>query len=79
MVYETTTKLNCEQVKKKAQQYFGGNLGLKEKENNGNCLNFEGGGGHVNVTCYSKEDEPVTVELETREWDIKVKSFMKKL
>ncbi|MFW5855924.1 MAG: hypothetical protein ACOC4G_13210 [Bacillota bacterium] len=79
MVYETTTKLNCEQVKKKAQQYFGKENGLEEKENSGNCLNFEGGGGHVNVTCCPEEDGPVTVELETREWDRQVKSFMKNL
>lgn len=79
MVYETTTKLDCDQIKKKAQDYFGGNLGLEEKGNNDNCLNFVGGGGHVNVSCCAEEDGTSTVELETREWDIKVKSFLKKL
>ncbi|MFW5980893.1 MAG: hypothetical protein ACOCRB_02595 [Halanaerobiaceae bacterium] len=79
MVYETKTKLDCDKVKEKVKQYFGAGLGLELKEKSENCLNFEGSGGFVNITCCSDDEDTNTVELQTREWDRKVKTFMKKI
>ncbi|MFW5976612.1 MAG: hypothetical protein ACOCQS_01560 [Bacillota bacterium] len=78
MVYETNTKLNCEEINEKALNFFGYSLGLETTDKNENCLNFEGGGGFVNIICCTDEDNN-RVELTTREWDRKVKSFMKKI
>jgi hypothetical protein len=39
-----------------------------------------GGGGHVILTVQAAEDgQPVSVEIETREWDIQVEDFMARL
>ncbi len=79
MVYETTTKLNWEKVKKKAIDHFGKELGLTEVKNEGTCLDFEGGGGFVNIYFCIQENDEKKVELTTREWDRQVKSFMGKI
>ena len=80
MRYETSTNLEWEEVKEKAVSFFESGLGLKETEASENCLNFEGGGGYVYITsCLEEDDGDRRVELETREWDRKVKSFMKKI
>jgi len=48
-----------------------------ESDNNESCLIFEGGGGYVKITSCIEEDDTRNVEVETREWDRRIKSFMK--
>ena len=79
MRYEVSTDKDWDQVKEKAFSLFGAGLGLEETEDSENCLNFKGGGGYVYITSCLGEDGKRKVELETREWDRKVKSFMKKI
>ena len=79
MRFEVNTKRNCEEVMEKTEQFFGIGLGLDKDDSSDECLYFVGGGGYVNVTCCEQEDGTNTVELETREWDRKVKLFMKKI
>ena len=79
MRYEVKTNLEWEEVKEKALSFFEAGLGLEETEDSENCLNFKGGGGYVYITSCVEEEGGRKVELETREWDRKVKSFMKKI
>ena len=74
--YMVKTKLSPEEAIEKAVAYFGEEgLGLEITSRNDNCVNFRGGGGHVDIiTCSGEKTE---VELETREWDYHVRGFMK--
>jgi hypothetical protein len=77
--YSVETKKSPEAVIRKAVDYFGEEgLGLSVGTENPCCITFEGGGGHVSVAA-SQEEGKTTVELETREWDYHVKTFMRQV
>ncbi|MGD8245567.1 MAG: hypothetical protein PVG25_14210 [Anaerolineae bacterium] len=74
--YSFETKTSPEEVIQRAVAYFGeGGLGLTISAEDTCCVTFQGGGGHISVAAVHGENE-TTVELETREWDYQVKSFM---
>lgn len=76
---ELKTKLNPEEVVKRAIEFFGPEgYGLEIKEQSENCVYFEGGGGGVEVTASIKDNE-ISVELQSREWDFQVKEFIDKI
>ena len=78
--YGKETKLETEEVLRRAEQFFGtGGLGMKVVERTGCCLSFEGSGGHVTVSAARCKPDRTEVDLETREWDYQVKRFMEKL
>jgi hypothetical protein len=57
-----------------AISFFGVELDLELQSQGLGTLHFVGGGGHVTLTV--KDEAPVSVELETREWDAQVEEFM---
>jgi hypothetical protein len=76
---EVKTKLSPEEVLDRVKRSFGeGGLGLHLKDENPQCLTFEGGGGYVNATVCEEEGE-TKVDLVTQEWDYHVKEFASKL
>lgn len=77
MVYEKKSKLDCSKVFEKADNFFKEELGLTESKEK-DCVSYHGGGGHVKLSC-CEEDHKNVVEIETREWDRKVKKFLKKI
>jgi len=77
MVYEKKSKISCEEVFNKADNFFEQELGLK-RDKKEDCSSYTGGGGHVKISC-CKEDNKSVVEIETREWDRMVKKFLKKI
>lgn len=77
--YGKVSKLSPAQVLEMALQFFGpAGLGLKVVELGEGCMSFEGGGGHVFVQVY-EDGKGSQVELETREWDAKVREFIAKI
>ena len=77
--YSVQTRLSPEESIVRAVAYFGpGGLGLEVSDQAECCVTFRGGGGHVwaNATTEAKK---TTVELETREWDIQGREFMRKI
>jgi hypothetical protein len=78
--YGKETKLETEEVLRRAEEFFGtGGLGMKVVERNECCLSFEGSGGHVTVSAARCKPGTTEVDLETREWDYQVKRFMEEL
>lgn len=80
MRYSVETKLDADAVYERAEAYFGpeGN-GLEIIESTpGCCAHFETELGHVRVEIREGEKK-TTVELETREYDIQVRDFMRQL
>ncbi len=76
---EVKSKLNPEEVVKRAVNFFGPKgYGLEIKEQSESCAYFEGGGGGVEVTTCLKENQ-TSVELQSREWDFQVKEFIDKI
>lgn len=76
---EVKSKLNPEEVVKRAVNFFGPKgYGLEVKEQSESCAYFEGGGGGVEVTACKKENE-TSVELQSREWDFQIKEFIDKI
>lgn len=76
---ERKTKLTEDEVKQKTRHFFGKEgLGLELKEETGQCLTYEGGGGYVTVTLCS-EEKHTRVDLVTQEWDYQVKQFASSL
>jgi hypothetical protein len=76
---EVKTKLSQKEIMDRAKRYFGeGGLGLQLKDENPQCLNFEGGGGYVSATICEEEGE-TRVDLVTQEWDYPVKEFASKI
>ena len=74
------TRLEAKEVLRRAEEFFGtGGLGMKLVERSDSCLSFEGSGGHVTVSAARCKPDATEVDLETREWDYQVKSFMEKL
>jgi hypothetical protein len=74
MRYEVQTYMTPQEVMQAAISFFGVGLELELQSQGFDSLHFVGGGGHVTLTA--KDGEPVTVELETREWDAQVEEFM---
>lgn len=73
------TKLSPGEAITRAVQYFGkGGLGLEIESQCGDCVTFTGGGGSVGVVACPQE-KGTSVEIESREWDYQVKSFLDKL
>jgi len=73
------SKLSSEEAIKRAVAFFGPKgYGLTVKEQNPTCVNFEGGGGRVQVTACS-EEKGTSVEVESREWDYQAREFLRKI
>jgi hypothetical protein len=78
-VIEKQSKESAEKVIGKAVKFFAGSPpGLKIKSQDACCVEFEGGGGFVNVEVTVK-GKGSTVEIETREWDYWVAKFLTEL
>ena len=77
MRYGTETKLSTSEVLERAAEYFGeGGLGLEVTSRDNCCLSLEGGGGHVTITVTATEGNRTSVDVETRDWDYRVKEFI---
>ena len=77
--YSKESKLQPDEVLRRATDFFEAGLGLTVAERTECCLSFEGGGGHVTVSAARCEPGRTDVDLETREWDYQVKKFIGKL
>jgi hypothetical protein len=76
---ECKTALAPGDVLKALKRSFGKEgLGLELKEENPQCITFEGGGGYVTATL-CEEKGKTRVDLVTQEWDYQVKQFASKL
>jgi len=70
------TKLNPEEVVKRALNFFGpGGYGMEVKNEATGYVCLEGGGGLVEVIA-SAEAKGASVELVSREWDYQLKEFL---
>ncbi len=74
MRYEAQTYMTPTEVVEAAISFFGVELGLELQSQGPGTLHFVGGGGHVTLSV--REDNPASVEFETREWDAQVEEFM---
>jgi len=76
---ECKTSLAPGKVLEELKRSFGkGGLGLEVKEENPQCITFEGGGGYVTATL-CEEKGKTRVDLVTQEWDYQVKQFASKM
>jgi hypothetical protein len=76
---EMKTKLSQEETIQQLKKYFGkGGLGLEVTEETPQCINFEGGGGHV-IATICQEGDKTRIDLVTQEWDYQVKKFVSDL
>jgi len=76
---EGKTALPPTKVLEELKRSFGkGGLGLAVKEENPQCITFEGGGGYITANL-CEEKGKTRVELVTQEWDYQVKQFASKL
>jgi hypothetical protein len=76
---EIKTKLSAEEALRRLKKFFGeGGLGLSLAEETGQCLSFEGGGGHVTATL-CQEGATTRISLTTQEWDHQVREFASRL
>ena len=67
MNYSVTTKLAPEKVIEAAVKYFGeGGLGLEMTSQGPDCVTFQGGGGHVEVTACQKEMKEALIAIKTK-------------
>ena len=70
------TRLTPEEVIEKAARFFGSaGQGLAEKERSMCCISFEGGGGYVTVSVADGDGRRM-VDVESREFEYQIKSFM---
>ncbi|MGB4864181.1 MAG: hypothetical protein WBO97_17125 [Tepidiformaceae bacterium] len=75
--YSKTVNESPAKVLERAVSYFGPEgLGLSSRGIEDDCANFEGGGGHVAISA-CENDGKTDIELETQEWDIQVREFLK--
>jgi len=73
---EVKTKLSQRETIQQLKNYFGkGGLGLEIAEETPQCINFEGGGGHV-IATVCQEGDKTRIDLVTQEWDYQVKKFV---
>ncbi|RPJ32318.1 MAG: hypothetical protein EHM35_11560 [Planctomycetaceae bacterium] len=77
MRYEVQTYMSPQEVMEMAISFFGVGLDLELQGQGLGSLHFVGGGGHVTLTM--RDEDPVSVELETREWDAQVEEFMARI
>jgi hypothetical protein len=77
MRYEVRTYMTSAEVTQAAIEFFGVDLALELQSQAFDALHFVGGGGHVTLTL--KDEDPLTAELETREWDAQVEEFMQRI
>jgi hypothetical protein len=77
MRYEVQTYMSPQEVMEMAISFFGVGLDLELQGQGFGSLHFVGGGGHVTLTM--RDEDPVSVELETREWDAQVEEFMARI
>jgi hypothetical protein len=77
MRYEVQTYMTPQEAIESAIAFFGVDLDLELQSQAFDALHFVGGGGHVTLTL--QDEDPVTVELETREWDAQVEEFMTRI
>jgi hypothetical protein len=77
MRYEVQTYMTPQEVIETAISFFGVGLDLELQSQAFGALQFVGGGGYVTVTM--RDEDPVSVELETREWDAQVEAFMARI
>jgi hypothetical protein len=77
MRYQVQTYMTPQEVMDAAIVFFGVDLGLELQSQSFDALHFVGGGGHVTMTL--KDEDPVSAELETREWDAQVEEFMDRI
>lgn len=77
MLYETTTTLDATEALVHVETFFAGEYGLDMLTRSGREIAFQGGGGHVVARIV--REHPTTLELETREWDAAVRSFLAQL
>ena len=76
---EATTKLTPEEAIKRAKKFFGPEgYGLTVKEVAECCVQFEGGGGGLEISAVPK-GKGASLDFESREWDFQVKEFIRKL
>ncbi|MBI2909023.1 MAG: hypothetical protein HYX92_15375 [Chloroflexi bacterium] len=76
---ETRTKMTPEAATQAAVSFFGPEgLGLTVRDRRERCVQFEGGGGLVEVsTC--EDGKATKVEVTSQEWDAEVKEFVRKI
>jgi hypothetical protein len=74
MRYDVQTYMTPQEVVEAAISFFGVDQALELQSQGFGSLHFVGGGGHVTLSV--KDEDPVTVELETQEWDAQVEEFM---
>jgi len=74
MRYETQTYMTPKEVLESAVAFFEADLGLELQSQGVDTLHFVGGGGHVTLNV--KDEDPVVVEFEVREWDAQAEEFM---
>lgn len=77
MRYEVQTYITPQEIIETAISFFGVDWDLELQRQAYNSLHFVGGGGHVTLTL--RDENPVSVEIETREWDAQVEEFMARL
>ena len=77
MRYEAQTYMTLTEVMEAAISFFGVELGLELQSQGPGTLHFVGGGGYVMLSV--RDDNPASVEFETREWDAPVEEFMARI
>ena len=77
MRYEVQTYMTPQEVIEAAISFFGVDLDIELQSRGVGSLHFVGGGGHVTLELAG--EDPVSVELETREWDAQVEAFMERI
>lgn len=80
----TITNDTPDQVVAKAIRFFGPEgVGLAVAHQQGGTVFLMGGGGHVQVTAFTKEGSvdngPTEVDIQSREWDRQAKEFLSQL
>ena len=73
------TSLSTEKIIERTKEYFGEKgLNLVLTEENPDCLNYEGGGGYVNINI-CKDGNENRIDVVSVEWEKQVKDFLTKL
>ena len=72
---EIKTKLSPPEICRRLKNFFGQEgVGLKLTEETQSCLFFEGGGGYVNASICTEENQN-TLLLKAMEWENQAKKF----